>query len=51
MEKKEYITPKMEVVEMKSQAVLLDGSAQGPSTTLYSDEFGYNYNPDMDNKA
>jgi len=51
MEKKTYTAPKMEIVEMKSQAVLLEGSGDGPNTILYSDEFGYNYNPDMDNKA
>jgi len=51
MEKKEYITPKMEVVEMNAPVVLQAGSGDGPATTLYSDEFGYNYNPDMDNKA
>lgn len=52
MEKKQYTTPKMNIIDMKSPAVLLADSAEGaPEAVLYSDEFGFNYNPEMDNKA
>ncbi|PWJ68516.1 MULTISPECIES: hypothetical protein [unclassified Fibrobacter] len=50
MFKKEYEAPKMDIVDLKMEAPLLGGS--GPEgVTEYDDEFGCNYNPDMDRKA
>lgn len=53
MFKKEYVAPKMDVVEMKIETVLMEsgGTEGGPEATEYDGEFGCLYNPEMDKKA
>lgn len=53
MFKKEYVAPKMDVVEMKIETVLMEsgGTDGGPEATEYDGEFGCLYNPEMDKKA
>ena len=46
---KEYIAPKMTVVDMDVEAPLLSGS--GPDVDEYNDEFGFNYDMDHNRKA
>jgi len=52
MNKKLYIAPRMDVVEMKTSVALLQGSGEdGPNIILYSDEFGLNYTSETENKG
>ncbi|MCL4102997.1 hypothetical protein SAMN05720766_1103 [Fibrobacter sp. UWH9] len=51
--KKEYVAPKMDVLEVCVNAALLQGSGTegGPDATEYDGEFGFDYNPEMNKKA
>lgn len=52
MEKKEYIAPKMDVIELKAQNALLQCSdCDGPDATEYDGEFGLIGNPMTDRHA
>ncbi len=52
MFKKEYEAPKMDIVEMKQENLILMASGDGPQDVIeYDDEFGCLYNPEMDRKA
>lgn len=48
MEMKEYVAPKMTVVDMKFESSLLAGSGEGPDVPEYEGEFGFNF--DVENK-
>ena len=43
-EKKEYIAPKMSLIDMRGDLFLLSGSGDGPEADGYDDEFGFNLN-------
>ena len=45
MNKKEYMTPEMEVMELKQQCLILAGSTQGLNDELQSEEVGEGFAP------
>ena len=45
MNKKEYMTPEMEVMELKQQCQILAGSTQGLNDELQSEEVGEGFAP------
>ena len=45
MKKKEYMTPEMEVMELKQQCLILAGSTQGLNDELQSEEVGEGFAP------
>ena len=52
--KKEYIAPKMTVLDMRGEMSLLAGSGpfdDGSDADEYDDEFGFNLNKGMDRHA
>jgi len=53
MNKKRYVAPKMDVVEMKASVALLQDSAEGApeNVMLYSDELGFDFTPESDPKV
>ena len=52
--KKEYVAPKMTVLDMRGEMSLLAGSGpfdDGSDADEYDDEFGFNLNKGMDRHA
>lgn len=43
-EKKEYVAPKLSILDMRGEFSLLAGSGDGPDADEYDDELGFNLN-------